>query len=154
MRRLQHRYFLVKFAKFLRTPILKNTCERLLLSVNPFVPRHSYRLSAKKHVGSIFFLNFFHCLKKCFARQVVAFTKFFWGIAKEYEKNGNPNYSCHIGGGCEGLMQFLNMISFLFNNLLLLRIFLTRRRFVQSYYNLLSHFWVPIKFVFWTNQLS
>ena len=30
-------YFLVKFAK----PISKNSCERLILSVNPFVPRHS-----------------------------------------------------------------------------------------------------------------
>ena len=27
--RLQHRCFLVKFSKFLRTPILKNICERL-----------------------------------------------------------------------------------------------------------------------------
>ena len=30
---LQHRYFLVKFAKFLRTPILKKICERLLLDI-------------------------------------------------------------------------------------------------------------------------
>ena len=30
-KRLQHRCFPVKFAKFLRTPILKNFCERLLL---------------------------------------------------------------------------------------------------------------------------
>ena len=29
--RLQHSYFPVKFAKFLRTPILKNICERILL---------------------------------------------------------------------------------------------------------------------------
>ena len=29
--RLQHSYFLVKFAKCLRTPILKNICERMLL---------------------------------------------------------------------------------------------------------------------------
>ena len=29
--RLQHRCFPVNFAKFLRTPILKNICERLLL---------------------------------------------------------------------------------------------------------------------------
>ena len=28
---LQHRCFPVKFAKFLRTPILKNICERLLM---------------------------------------------------------------------------------------------------------------------------
>ena len=33
--RLQHRCFPVKFAKFLRTPILKNICERLLLFVSP-----------------------------------------------------------------------------------------------------------------------
>ena len=30
-KRLQHRCFRVKFAKFLKTPILKNICERLLL---------------------------------------------------------------------------------------------------------------------------
>ena len=30
-KKLQHRCFSVKFAKFLRTPILKNICERLLL---------------------------------------------------------------------------------------------------------------------------
>ena len=32
-KRLQHKCFNVKFAKFLRTPILKNICEWLLLSV-------------------------------------------------------------------------------------------------------------------------
>ena len=30
-KRLQHRYFPVNIAKFLRTPILRNICERLLL---------------------------------------------------------------------------------------------------------------------------
>ena len=30
--RLQHRCFPVKFAKFLRTPILKNICKQLLLN--------------------------------------------------------------------------------------------------------------------------
>ena len=30
--RLQHRCFLVKFAKFIKTPILKNICQRLFLS--------------------------------------------------------------------------------------------------------------------------
>ena len=32
-KRLQHRCFPVKFAKFLRRPILKNSCERMLLIV-------------------------------------------------------------------------------------------------------------------------
>ena len=32
-KRLQHRFFPVKFARFLRTPIFKNICERLLLGV-------------------------------------------------------------------------------------------------------------------------
>ena len=32
-KRLQHRCFLVKFAKFLRTPILRGVCERLLLYI-------------------------------------------------------------------------------------------------------------------------
>ena len=35
-KRLQHRRFLVKFAKFLRTPISKNIYERLLLSIDLF----------------------------------------------------------------------------------------------------------------------
>ena len=35
-KRLQHRCFLVKFAKFLRTPISKNIYERLLLSIDLF----------------------------------------------------------------------------------------------------------------------
>ena len=34
-KRLQHWYFPVKFAKFLPTSILKNTCQRLLLFVSP-----------------------------------------------------------------------------------------------------------------------
>ena len=32
---LQHLCFPMKFAKFLRTPVLKNICERLLLFVSP-----------------------------------------------------------------------------------------------------------------------
>ena len=32
-KRLQHRYFPVIIAKFLRIPILKNICERLLLFI-------------------------------------------------------------------------------------------------------------------------
>ena len=34
-KRLQHWYFPVKFAKVLRTPILKNSCQRLLRFVLP-----------------------------------------------------------------------------------------------------------------------
>ena len=33
IKKLQDRYFLVKFAKFLRKPILKDICRRLLLSL-------------------------------------------------------------------------------------------------------------------------
>ena len=36
-KRLIHRCFLVKLAKFLRTPILKNICERLLLYIDYFI---------------------------------------------------------------------------------------------------------------------
>ena len=36
-KRLLHRCFLVKFAKFLRTAILKNSCERLLLCIDYFI---------------------------------------------------------------------------------------------------------------------
>ena len=35
-KRLQQRYFPEKYAKFLRTPILKNICKRLLLNVENF----------------------------------------------------------------------------------------------------------------------
>ena len=35
-KRLQHRYFFVKFVKFLRTPISKSIYERLLLSIDLF----------------------------------------------------------------------------------------------------------------------
>ena len=52
---LQHRRLLLKFAKFLRTPVFKNICERLLLSVaelekaQRWSPVHSFS-------GSHFFL--------------------------------------------------------------------------------------------------
>ena len=36
-KRLQHRSFPVKFAKFLRTPILKSICERLLLHIKYYI---------------------------------------------------------------------------------------------------------------------
>ena len=36
-KRLQHKYFLDNIAKFLRTAILKNICEWLLLRVFPFI---------------------------------------------------------------------------------------------------------------------
>ena len=36
-KRLLHRCFPVKFEKFLRTPVLKNICERLLLCIDYFI---------------------------------------------------------------------------------------------------------------------
>ena len=36
-KRLQHRWFPVKFVEFSRTPIFKNICERLLLGFNNFL---------------------------------------------------------------------------------------------------------------------
>ena len=39
---LQHRCFPVKFAKYLRTPILKNICERLLLFSEERIPRKTF----------------------------------------------------------------------------------------------------------------
>ena len=45
-KRLQHRYFPMKLTKFLRTPILKNTCERLLLGFKQQIfYRHSPSLT-------------------------------------------------------------------------------------------------------------
>ena len=43
-KRLQHRCFPVKVAKFLRIPILKNICERLLVNI---VKRYHYLYSLK-----------------------------------------------------------------------------------------------------------
>ena len=40
-KRLQHRSFHVKFAKFLRTPILKSICERLLLHLKYYTPANN-----------------------------------------------------------------------------------------------------------------
>ena len=40
-KRLQHRCFPVKFAKFLRTPILKRICERLLLNLRHYSTANS-----------------------------------------------------------------------------------------------------------------
>ena len=49
-KRLQHRYFPVKFAKFLRTPILKNICERLLLNLSRIL-RSSIKILQKHTNG-------------------------------------------------------------------------------------------------------
>ena len=46
---LQHRFFPVKSAKFLRTPILKNICERLLLNLLDTTLLHETIL--KKHTN-------------------------------------------------------------------------------------------------------
>ena len=40
-KRLQHRCFPVKFAKFLRTSILNRICERLLLNLKHYSPANS-----------------------------------------------------------------------------------------------------------------
>ena len=49
-KRLQHMCFPVKFAKFLTAPILKNTCERLLLAIKlPWV----HRCTVKKVTNDI-----------------------------------------------------------------------------------------------------
>ena len=45
-KRLQHTCFPVKFTKFLRTPILKNSCERLLLQTESFKWNNSYNSTA------------------------------------------------------------------------------------------------------------
>ena len=52
LKRLQHRCFPVKFAKFLRTPILKNICKWLLLSKVVcilFTKNHSIAVSLKHY---------------------------------------------------------------------------------------------------------
>ena len=51
-KRIQNRCFLVKFAKFLRTPILKNMCERLLLK-NFDISQNSPILSIIKSGSSL-----------------------------------------------------------------------------------------------------
>ena len=44
-KRLQHRWFPVKFAKFLAAPILKNICEKLLQANAPFLISENIRKS-------------------------------------------------------------------------------------------------------------
>ena len=44
-KRLKERCFPVKFTKFLRTPILKNICERLLLTMELFLNKDIRQLS-------------------------------------------------------------------------------------------------------------
>ena len=58
---LQHRHLPVNIANFLRTPILKKSCERLLLSVRrsdkflstPFVSKTATYDSFQRHKNSI-----------------------------------------------------------------------------------------------------
>ena len=59
-KRLQHRCFLVNIAKFLRTPILKNICKRLLLSHNFFKTAvlEIFENSMLNMSGRILFVNF------------------------------------------------------------------------------------------------
>ena len=40
-KRLRHKYFPVKFAKFLRTPMLKSICERLLLHLKYYIQQQA-----------------------------------------------------------------------------------------------------------------
>ena len=59
-KRLRHRYFLVNFEKFLRTPFLRNTSERLLLYLTVFPlklslhKQWSFPLKAHSKVGDNF----------------------------------------------------------------------------------------------------
>ena len=46
---LQHRYFPVNIAKFLRTPILKNICERLLLYCQIYMRCIQLKFSLRKY---------------------------------------------------------------------------------------------------------
>ena len=60
-KRLQHSCFPVKFVKSLKTPILKNVCERLLLiSFNPFVPTASFLYPLKTSEN----LTVFWCIQR------------------------------------------------------------------------------------------
>lgn len=56
----------------------------------------------------------FQCLRIYFASQLLAFIRIFRGIAKEYDKNIKPKYSCYIGGGCEGSDAVLKWFHFAF----------------------------------------
>ena len=71
--KLQHWCFPVKFAKSLRTSILKNICERLLLQWRVWTRRDLDRVQSKyfflKHnnfIRSNVAISFIHKIKKCF----------------------------------------------------------------------------------------
>ena len=72
--RLQHRCFPVKFAKFLRAPILKNICKRLLLNFCIFKFRtflvlvpggetFSFDYIIYIKAGSIYYINFYETIQ-------------------------------------------------------------------------------------------
>ena len=56
-KRLQQRSFSVNFAKFLRTPILKNICERLLLLTERIISHSSKHHLSKLNNSFYFFLK-------------------------------------------------------------------------------------------------
>ena len=74
-KRLQHWYFPVKFAKFSRTLILKNLCERLLLCFCSFFLMAPVFKSLLNKVASLQNCNFIkkRCQHRCF---LVRFAKF------------------------------------------------------------------------------
>ena len=59
-KRLQHRHFHVKFAKLLRTLILKNICGRLLLSTTPIIPSLSPIIKIKGYC--LYYLDINECM--------------------------------------------------------------------------------------------
>ena len=66
IKRLQHRYFPVKFAKFLRTLILKNICKQLPLNFkgNFYVKFDFYNLDANLSISC--WMDFVFLYNSCY----------------------------------------------------------------------------------------
>ena len=57
-KRLQHRCFPLNIAKFLRTPTLKNICERLLLFLQNTISSNLYFFTPTKLIMKYFLVSF------------------------------------------------------------------------------------------------
>ena len=106
-KRLQHRLFLVNMAKFLRTPILKNICERLLLefqwTMAVFWPFGNFGIGISASASSLELTLASALQKNCFRLR-----KFSW-------KNRICSFLCLVMASVPLCYKYL----FLYDNLLI-----------------------------------
>ena len=92
-KRLQHTCSPVKFAKFLRTLILKKICEQLLLNI--FFQKHNTKVNTSMVTIDLSFINLYNLQKPCLLLIPLTVIKYLWfvtccfqGIPK-FKKNYN-----------------------------------------------------------------